>query len=127
MTISGDFSEVHRLAADFGHAAARVLPEVDAVVKKGVGNVKDEMVADAKGSRHFKALADAITYERDYRLGQVGYVAGPDKDRRGGAIANIAYFGGANGGGGTLDLNAPLRNEEPRMLAALDRALGDLL
>lgn len=128
-SISADFSEVHKLVADFGHASARVLPLVDAVVKKGAGNVKDEMIADARASRHFRGMAGSISYDSTsaYGLGSVGYVVGPDKDRRGGALGNIAYFGGAHGGGGTLDIDKPLASEAPRMVKALEDLAGGLL
>lgn len=123
-----DFSEVAELAVDFGRASARVLPEVDAVVKRGAQGVKDGLVADAERSKHFDVLASAISYDRLYGLNRVGYEVGPDKDRRGGALGNIAYFGGANGGGGTLDLDGPVRAEEPRLIVGLNtlKALGIL-
>lgn len=125
MTITGDFSEVGKLAVDLGKAVSRLLPEVDAIVKRGAQNVKDEMVADASGSRHFKGIARSISYDRAYGLGSVGYEVGVDRDRGGqAALAGIAYFGGVNGGGGTLDIDKPLRNEEPRLVKALSE-LGD--
>lgn len=123
MTVRIDgLDELHRVAVDFGRAAADVLPEVDKVVKKGAQNVKDDMVAETVGS-WFSAVGTSISYDRAYGLGSVGYEVGPDKGRAGGALGVIAYFGGANGGGGTLDIDAPLRREEPR----LTKALGDVM
>lgn len=125
MTITGDFSEVQRLAVDLGRAVSKLLPDVDAIVKKGADNVKQEMVADASGSAHFKGIARSISYDRAYGLGSVGYEVGVDRDRGGQAqLGGIAYFGGVNGGGGTLDIDKPLRNEEPRLVKALTE-LGD--
>ena len=122
-----DTSEVDALAADLGRVAGRSLPLVDEVVKKGADNIKREMAEDAAGSRWFR-FADSISYDSDYRVGQVAYEIGPDRARNPRArLANIAYFGGANGGGGTLDIEKPLRSEEPRLMAALDKALGDVL
>lgn len=121
-----DAREMTELAADFGKATAKTLPLVDAVMEKAAGNIKDELVEDAQASRHFSQIARSISYDSDYRLGQVAYEIGPDKSR-GGELGVIAYFGGSNGGGGTLDINAPLRSEEPRMMAALDKALGEVL
>jgi hypothetical protein len=123
-----DAREVTELAADLGRVAADSLPLVDAVMKRAAQGVKEEMASDAAASRHFGGIGRTISYDSDYRVGQVAYEIGPDRDR--GAVAAlgvIAYFGGSNGGGGTLDINAPLRAEEPRMLAALDKALADLL
>lgn len=126
-----DARELHEFAADLGRIASDALPAVDAVVKKGADNIKKEMVADAEASRHFsskrgRSLSSSISYDSDYRIGQVAYEIGPDKSR-GGELGVIAYFGGSNGGGGTLDIDAPLRSEEPRTLKALDEALGRLL
>jgi len=126
-SISADFAEVHKLAADFGRASAKALPLVDAVVKKGAGNVKNEMIADARASRHFRGMAGSISYDSALGLRPVAYVVGPDKDRRGGALGNIAYFGGAHGGGGTLDINKPLASEAPRMIKALEDVAEGLL
>lgn len=122
MSITVDSSELRKLAADFGKASADVLPKVDQVVKRGAQNIKDEMVADAQGSTHFKGMAGSISYDTKYGAGSVGYEIGPDKGRRGGALGNIAYFGTSRGGG-TLNLEGPLANESPR----LEKALGDLL
>lgn len=131
-SIDVDASEVERFAVDLGRVSGRVLPEVDAIMKHGAGNIKDELVTDAEHSKHFRRIAPSISYDSDYRVGQVAYVIGPDKDRggrSGGAahLANIAYFGGANGGGGTLSLDEPLRHEEPQVLKRLDDFLAGLL
>lgn len=116
---------LREFTADMGRIAARALPDVDAILKKGADNVKKEMVADAEGSRYFRRLARSISYDRAYRAGEAGYEIGPDKGR-GGQLGVIAYFGGANGGGGTLDIDAPLKNEEPRLMAQIDKWLGGL-
>lgn len=116
---------LRELSADLGRISSRALPEVDGLLKKGAQQIKDQMVSDAEGSKHFRSIARSISYDSDYRVGQAAYEIGPDKDR-GGALANIAYFGGANGGGGSLDLDAPLQNEEPRLMKALDDYLGGL-
>lgn len=120
-------ARLREFAAELGRIRARALPEVDAIVKRGADNIKNEMVADAEGSRHFKRVAPSISYDSHYRMGQVAYEIGPDKDRApGGALANIAYFGGANGGGGSLDIDKPFDAEQPRMMAALDAFLAGL-
>lgn len=110
------------MATNLGHVAGDALKDVDAVLKKGVDNMKREMVADVSGSDHFKGMARAITYESHYLPGRARWVVGPDKSRRGGALGNIYYFGTSRGGG-TGDIEKPLRSEEPKTL----RALADLL
>lgn len=121
MSFSMDASEVKRLAANLGKIASASLKDVDAVLKKGAQNVKDEMVADAKGSTHFKGMAGAISYDSAYSVGTPRYEVGPDKSRSGGALGNIYYFGTSRGGG-SGDIEKPLRSESPR----LEKALGDL-
>lgn len=121
---------LRELSADLGRIAASALPEVDAITKKGADNVKKQMIEDVKASPHFsskrgRGLQGSISYDRAYSAGEVGYEIGPDK-ARGGGIGNIAYFGGANGGGGTLDIDGPLKAEEPRLMKALDDFLGGL-
>lgn len=118
-----DVTEVRRLAENLGRVAGRAVADVDAVLKKGAQNVKDEMVADARGSMHFKGMAGAISYDSAYRIGTPRYEVGPDKGRKGGALGNIYYFGTSRGGG-SGDIEKPLRSEEPRLLKAL-ADLGD--
>lgn len=126
-----DVSEVRMLAAELDRIASDALPLVDAVVEHAAANVRDEMRRDAQGSAYFGDMAPAITYDSHYGIGQVGYEVGPDRSRghagRTARLANIAYFGGAHGGGGTLSLDAPLDHEEPRMMRALDDALRRVL
>lgn len=122
-----DGSELRELARDLGRIPARLLPEADAIVKRGAQNVKDHMSTDLAASRSFRGAAGSVSYDSDYRPGVVQYEVGPDKGRRGGALANIAYFGGANGGGGTVDIDAPLAAEEPRLTSAIGRLLEQVL
>lgn len=123
MAIAGDFSELHRLVIDLDAAAARVLPEVREVIQRGSLNIKNEMIADAKGSPHFRSLASTISYDTEVSLrGEISAEIGPDRGRGGAAGLAGAYFGWPGGGGGTLDIDKPLRSEEPRLL----KALGDL-
>lgn len=126
MASQSDFSELHRLVRDLGAAPNAAYRGLEGVVKKGAQNVKTEMASDAAASRHFKPLARSISYDSHYRLNEIAFEVGPDK-ARGGGIGNIAYFGGANGGGGTLDIDKPARSEGPRLDAAIARILDGLL
>ena len=105
-------AELRELATNLGHVAGGALKDVDAVLKKGVDNMKREMVADVSGSEHFKGMARSISYESHYLPGRARWVVGPDKFRPGGALGNIYYFGTSRGGG-SGDIDKPLRNEEP--------------
>ena len=122
MSFFVDSSQLRELSQNVGRVSGGLIGDVDKVVKRGAQNIKNELVADAQASKHFKALAGAISYDSDYRLGQVAYEVGPDKGRRGGALGNIYYFGTSRGGG-SGDLDKPLGSEGPR----LEKALGDML
>jgi len=119
--------ELRAFAAELGKVAAGALDETDKVAKKAADNLKRDYASEAEGSRHFDSVAPAWSYDRHYRVGVVNYEVGPDKDRAGGALANIYYFGGARGGGGTGDIDGPFDREQPRMMKALDDMLGRML
>lgn len=114
--------DLRKFAQDLGKVAGRAVPDSDAVLKKGANNIKEDLVSDAKASKHFKGMAGSISYDPIGGFGSLGYEIGPSKDRRGGALGNIAYFGTSRGGG-TLDLEGPLGRESP----ALERELGKLV
>lgn len=107
-------------AADLGKIASKALPDTDAVLKKGAQNIKDDLVADARGSKHFKGMAGSISYDSMYGIGHAKYEIGPDKGRRGGALGNIYYFGTSRGGG-TGDLEGPLAREAPNLERELNK------
>jgi hypothetical protein len=117
--VSDGSAELRQFAISVGRIAAGAFEEVDAVVAKAALNVKTEMIADMAGSRHFKGAAGSITYESKNAGNTIRRVVGPDKGRRGGALGNIYYFGTSRGGG-TGDIDKPLRSEEPRILAAMN-------
>ena len=121
-----DVSEVTGFVDSVGRITASATRDVDAVVKKGAQNVKNEMVADARGSAHFKGMAGSISYDR---LSPGEYEVGPDKSRAGGALGNIYYFGTSRGGG-SGDIDKPVQSETPRFeqaLSALIAEFGDRL
>lgn len=123
-----DLSDLHRLERDLGRAPGRAIDDVDAVLKRGAQNIKDDLSDSARRSKHFSRIAPTISYDRHAFIGGISYEIGPDRDRGGAAkLANIAYFGGAHGGGGTLDLDGPLEREEPKTLRELGREMGGWL
>jgi hypothetical protein len=116
--MSDGTQELRQLATNLGKVAGHALKDADDVLKKGVNNIKTEMVADVSGSPHFHGMAASISYESHYLPGRARWVVGPDKSRRGGSLGNIYYFGTSRGGG-SGDIERPLRTEEPRTMAAL--------
>lgn len=126
--VSMDMGQVRRLITDLGAVPRQVVPEVRKVAERGALNVKNRMVADAQGSRHFKQIARTISYDEKSSADQVAFEIGPDRERDDAArIANIAYFGGRNGGGGTLDIEAGLNEEGPRLAEHLSRLAQGIL
>jgi len=116
--LSDGVAELRQFAISVGHIADGAYDDVDAVVTKGAVNMKSEMIADVSASLHFKGMAGAITYEHENTRNLIRRVVGPDKGRRGGALGNIYYFGTSRGGG-SGDIDKPLRSEEPRVLSAM--------
>lgn len=116
--MSDGSAELRQLATNLGRIAGSAVKDVDEVLKKGVQNIKTEMQADVSGSAHFKGMAGSISYESHYLPGRARWVVGPDKGRRGGSLGNIYYFGTSRGGG-SGDIDKPLRTEEPQTMSAL--------
>ena len=112
-------AELRQLSQNLGKIAGSAVKDVDDVLKKGAQNVKSEMQADVSRSPHFKGMAGSISYDSHYLPGRARYVVGPDKSRRGGSLGNIYYFGTSRGGG-SGDIEKPLRSEEPRLMSALE-------
>lgn len=116
--------ELRRLEADLtkGLELGKVRAAVDASGK----NVQHQLRAEAKGSRHFK-LASRITTESRESLGGPGVEVGPEK-RGAGNLGVIAYFGGRNGGGGTLpDPQGALDAEMPEFFKSLSELAEGIL
>ena len=120
-----DASEVRALAEDFRRVPDQLARHAKPIVEKGANNIKDQLREEMGRSRHFFKAAKSITYD----ILDGGYTAeiGPTKTGAG-PIANIAYFGGSNGGGGTVpDPRGALEAEAPRFANALSELAAELL
>lgn len=127
-----DYSELRRFTTDLDRAADGIAPQVQGVMKNGAGKIKKQMVDDLKGSRHFKGVAPSISYDVIAERDAVEIEIGPDKARKGGGLANIAYFGGTGWGGTHSGGNVPdpqlaLDAESPVIERFLEEILGDAL
>lgn len=130
-----DCSDFDRYAGDLEAAARSVAEGIPAVVSKGGLNVKKAWNDAFFKSRHFRGVGGTVTYDTTIRAGSVEAEIGPDKDRypgtpgpgksaRAAAAANLAHFGGANGGGGTVaDPQTFLDAEEPNFTSALEQLI----
>lgn len=125
--INIDASGLRALAVDLGKVPGRLVPKIDAVLKRGALSIKDDLNQQLADSPHFKAAAGSVTFESTTSVGRVSYEVGPDKERRAGALANIFFFGGARGGGGTGDLDGPVDAESERVSEHLSKIVGDIL
>lgn len=127
MAASVDVSELTLWAADLERAAATIVERATPVMSRAGLNVKRQQAAEMAASPSFRGLARSITYDTHTdRLG-VEVQVGPDH-AKGGALANIAYFGApSNGGGATVpDPLLAAEAEAPTLLEYLGRLLEDV-
>ena len=125
--MTNDASELKRYADDLMRLEPKVELQVDSILKKGATNVKNTLREDMSQSRSFKQIARTINYDIEKFDGGIEAQVGPDKYWRAGRLANIAYFGGARGGGGTVDFDNGIRKELPNLNEHLGRVMRDVL
>lgn len=121
-----DVSDVYEFALGLDKDASDVEKSMRPVLQKGALNIKTEMQEQASGHPRFRYLPAAISYDTTVTRSEIRAEIGPDKDKRGGAIANLLYFGTSKHGA-VLDINGPLDHEEPRFIKAIENAIEDLL
>ena len=123
--LEADFSDVLRAAAEIGAKGATVVDVLEPVMERSAMNLKKGMAAEFANSRHFRRVAGAVSYERTgYFTKTLGYEVGPEVGRGAGSLGGIAVEGGANGGGGTVDVDQVLAHEAPLIEANISAALG---
>lgn len=123
-SISVDTSEVRTLAADMRAVDSRMARHLTPVVKRGAQNIKDDHAAKVRQSSWFR-FAGQVSYD----ILDGGFTAeiGPRAEGAG-RLENIAYFGGSNGGGGTVeDPQAAGDRELPNFSRALAEAAEGLI
>lgn len=125
-SVSIDTRELRQFAVDLERKATRDVAKVPPIVKKGAQHIKDQLRDEMRMSSHFKGLAGSFSY--DLIDGGFGAEVGPSTGgTEPGSLANIAYFGGSNGGGGTVpDPQGALDAETPKFLKALADVVGEL-
>ena len=122
--MTADVSELRTLAADLGKISDGASKRAAAVVKRGAVNIETQMQTDFAGSKHFRQIGPTINFDMVPTRTAIEAQIGPDKRRRAARLANIAYFGGANGGGGTVDVTNGLRQETPKFLEQMEKVLS---
>lgn len=119
-----DTSQLKAFEAELRRSPQIVRDGVRPVIAKGALNIKNDWNASFRQSRSFKGIAGAVTYDTKVTRDGVEAEIGPDKARHPkGALANIAHFGGARGGGTVPDPRTHLDAEEPRLI----KAMGDVI
>ena len=120
--IEVDASAFDDFGGDLRAAQEVVAKGLPGIVSKGALNVKNEWNAALAGSESFKGAAGSVGYDLTTRSRSIEAEIGPNKSRRkAAALANIAHFGGANGGGGTVaDPQTFLDNEAAGFTGALE-------
>lgn len=116
------------LARDLGRMPVDLAKKVGPVVNKTALEIKRGMQADLQKSKHFRQVARSIDYDvQEFGVfGSSSLLAevGPNADRHpAAALAGIAYFGGANGGGGTVRDPAFHLEEQASLM---EKYIGDL-
>ena len=121
-------SDFEKLAREFAEAGDGLIKEIGASVSKGALNVKKQIQADFRGSKHFKGVQN-IRYNRKQTADSIEAEIGPYVDQEGfGSLVGVAIYGGSRGGGGTVpDPLVALQAEEPNFLKATDDILAKLL
>ena len=117
-----DDSELRAFAVDLTGAVDRVVREAPRAVKYGALQIKNQLVSEMRGSRSFKGIGGSISFDiiDGGFTAEIGPTSTPGSA---GNLANIAYFGGSNGGGGTVpDPSGALEAEAPRF----EKAIADM-
>lgn len=126
MSVEIDMSEVRTLARDMSRVDGRLARHLIPVIRKGAVNLKTRMASDFResGNAGFRAIGNTVSF--DVIDSGYGVEVGPEKPR--GALANIAYFGGANGGGGSVrDPLERLEEETSAFIRELDKVAEELV
>lgn len=121
-----DTTEVRKFAHDLGRIEPSLIDSADDVLHDLSWEMTQVAAAQASGTRWAK-LGRSWTADKHYRLGEIGYEVGPDRDKSRSASLIGAYLGWPNGGGGTLDLDYVIERGEKPMLDALGDALDRAL
>lgn len=129
MKMEIDASEVRQLAVDFRQVPDALARRAKPAVVRGAVNIKEQLSAEMASSASFGALSGmSFDLTDGGYAAEIGIKTGGSGRAGLGFGANIAYFGGANGGGGTVpDPMGALEAEAPKFAKALSDLAADLL
>lgn len=118
--MSGPFNtaELDALAKYISSATDGLMSDFKPVMAKAGVNMKKQLREEAQGTR-YPRLPYSIGYDTTTNQKSISVEVGP-KHEGTGNLANIMYFGGSHGGGGTLpDPIGALEAEAPKATDAL--------
>lgn len=124
-----DASDFLKLADEIERNAAKLVAEITPSMERGAVKIKTAMRDELAGTKWFYGATPDVTYDRRKGVSSVEYEIGPRSEgQRPGDLAALAYFGGSNGGGGTLpDPRGHLDAEEAALVENVARVLGEIL
>lgn len=107
-----DISGLNELVADLTAAPGKAQRKVDAVVRKGATNIKNDAQRLISGLRHAPLYPQSITFDAGWKGAAYEAEIGPDKDRPQGALGNLLEYGSSKNAplahlGPALDLEGP--------------------
>lgn len=120
---------LYALSRDFGTVPQKATRKIRPIFSKTALEIKKGMQADFANSRHFKQVGRSIDYELVDGDGGLSAEVGPNAATNpAAALAGIAYFGGSNGGGGSVrDPVFHARDQGTRMVGFIEMAIEGLL
>lgn len=118
-TVEIDASELATLARDIQLGYLEAAEDARRVIARGALNIKRDWQKAWSGFAHAPHLAKAVTYDTTVSKYGIEAEIGPDKNRRQGALGNLAEYGSVNNspkpGGGPATAA-----EELRLAAAME-------
>lgn len=121
-----DTTDLNRLAVDLGNAPVRATGQVEQILRRGATNLKGQVRRRFEESLSFGVVGRHVDYDRIGFAGSFGYEIGPTVGGAG-SLAGIAVDGGANGGGGTVQIDDLLPAEAEAVERFIGQALENLL
>ncbi|NDK31183.1 hypothetical protein [Nesterenkonia haasae] len=133
MSIHVRMEGLDAVVADLAAAPRQTASKLRPIMRKGGVQMKRKMADAFKGSRSFRQVGRSVDFDfiesSGFGIGHMEVEVGPNAHRNpAAALAGIAYFGGANGGGGTVpEPDQILEDEANTAVKFLADALGDVL
>lgn len=110
-------AELDALVRDLEQLPDRIAGELEPIFEKTALQVKNRMAQDFYGSKHFSQVGRTVDYDSYHSGDFFEAEIGPNAANGGAAaLAGIAYFGGVNGGGGTVQEPDYIMEEESDLM-----------